>query len=227
MNDKITFVLPSRSRVVSFFETIGNIIENCIEDNYEIICTLDLDDATMNNDVVKSMISKYGKVTAYWGVSNNKVDAINKNCDKIPEDTGIVILVSDDQKFIVKGFDDIIRTDAQTYFPNNKDFCLHYLDGTPARNKIITMNIFGIAFFKRFGYFYNPEYFNVFCDNEVTQIAKITGRYKFINNQIYSHSHPVWGTAPMDDLYKRNEEPISYQKDKETYFRRFANNFGL
>lgn len=224
---KITYVFPSRSREVAFFETLNNIIENSIKDNFEIICSLDLDDDTMNNDAVKDAINNYEKVTAFWGLSTDKVNAINRECDKIPEDTDIVILVSDDQRFIVKGFDDIIRAEMQKHFPD-MDGVLHFMDNTPARDKVITMNIFSFIYFKRFGYFYHPDYCNVYCDNEVTMVAKALNKYKLISNyQIYSHSHPAWGTAPNDDLYKRNEEPISYQKDKETYFNRLSKNFYL
>lgn len=225
---KITYVLPSRSRPTAFFATLDNIIENSVKPDYEIIAALDTDDPLMNNYATKEAIRAYGKVTTYWGLSKDKVSAINRECDKISYDTDIVILISDDQKVIVNGFDDIIRVDAQKYFPNSTDFCLHYLDGTPARDRIITMNVFGFAFFKRFGYFYHPEYCNVYCDNEVTMVSKLLGKYKLISSpQIYTHSHPAWGTAPNDDLYKRNEEPIGYQKDKETYFRHLENNFGL
>lgn len=224
---KIVYILPSRQRVTAFFDTLNNIIENSVKDAYEIIVTLDEDDTAMNNDAVKKMIAKYEKVTAYWGYSKNKVDAINKNVGKIPKDADIVILMSDDQKFIVEGFDDIIRVDAQKYF-KDLDFCLHYDDGTPSSNILITMNIFGIAFYKRFNYLYHPDYANVYADNEVTEVAKRLGKYKFVpNHKIYKHMHPVWGTAPNDDLYKRNEEPVSYAKDKETYFKHLANNFGL
>lgn len=227
MNEKITFILPSRSREKSFFDTLNNIIENSINDNYEIICTLDLDDIIMCNDSVKEKLESYKKVTTYWGTSKDKVDAINKNCDKIPVDTDIVILISDDQKFIVKGFDEIIRMEMIKWFPD-MDGVLHFQDNTPARDKLITMNIMSYNYFKRFDYLYNPEYKNVYVDNCFTETAKRLGKYKLIpNHKIYIHNHAIWGTAPMDDLYKRNEEPISYQKDKDTYFRHLANNFGI
>lgn len=224
---KITYVFPSRSRTSAFFETLNNIIDNSIKDNFEIICSLDLDDDTMNNDAVKEAISSYEKVTAYWGLSTDKVNAINRECDKIPTDTEILILVSDDQRFIVNGFDDIIRAEMQKHFPDT-DGVLHFMDNTPARDKMITMNIMGYKYFKRFGYLYNPEYRNVYVDNCFTETAKRLGKYKLISNhKIYIHNHFVWGTAPLDDLYKRNEEPIGYAKDKETYFRHLSNNFGV
>lgn len=224
---KITYILPSRSRVASFFATLDNIIEYSVKDDYEIICCLDLDDSIMNNKVVKDVIDSYNKVTVYWGLSNDKVHAINREVDKIPDDTDIVILVSDDQRFVVKGYDDIVRIEMSKWFPDN-DGVLHFMDNTPARDKMITMSIMGYKYFKRFNYLYNPEFSNVYVDNEFTEVSKRLGKYKLIpGHKIYIHNHFIWGTAPMDDLYKRNEEPISYQKDKETYFRHLSNNFGL
>ncbi|MEO7045096.1 MAG: hypothetical protein ABI091_07280 [Ferruginibacter sp.] len=223
---KITYLLPSRQRPIAFFDTINNIIENSASDNYEIIATLDSDDESMNNSAVKASISTYPKVTAYWGKSHNKVHAINRECDNIPDDTDIVILVSDDQRYIIKGYDDLIRVEMNRNYPD-KDGVLHFMDNTPARDKMITMSIMGYPYFKRFNYLYHPEYANVYVDNEFTEVAKKLGKYKLMRDFIYEHNHPVWGTAPNDDLYVRNEEPISYQKDKEIYFKHLENNFGL
>lgn len=226
MNDKITYIFPSRLRPTAFFATLNNIIGLSMKEDYCIIATLDEDDPSMNNDSVKADIAKYEKVKVYWGLSKNKVDAINREVDKIPDDTDIIILMSDDMKFIVNGFDEIIRVEMQKNFPD-KDGVLHFMDNTPARDKMITLSIMGILYFKRFGYLYHPDYASVYCDNEFTTVAQKTGKYKLMREHIYEHSHPVWGTAPNDDLYKRNEEPISYAKDKDTYFKHIANNFGL
>jgi hypothetical protein len=227
MDAKIVYVLPSRQRPIAFFDTINNIIENSASDNYEIIATLDSDDESMNNSAVKASISTYPKVTAYWGKSHNKVHAINRECDKIPDDTDIVILVSDDQRYIIKGYDDLIRVEMNRNYPD-KDGVLHFMDNTPARDKMITMSIMGYFYFKRFGFLYDPCFMSVYCDNQFTEISKRLGKYKLISNHnIYIHNHFVWGTAPIDDLYKRNEEPIIYAKDKETYFKNLSNNFGL
>jgi hypothetical protein len=135
--------------------------------------------------------------------------------------------MSDDMVFTQWGFDDIIRTDMQKYFPDS-DGVLHYPDGTPVQDKIITMSIMGYKYFKRFNYIYHPEYRSLWCDLEFTEVSKKLGKYKYLpNTHILKHNHSVWsgGKEKYDALMTRNES--FYHKDKEVYFKRLANNFDL
>lgn len=227
MSYKISYILPSRSRPEKFFATLDNIRDMSAKPDYQIIATLDTDDTSMSNVDVMSRLATYDNVLGHWGKSTGKVNAINRDVKFIPKDTDIVILMSDDQKWTQWGFDEIIRIDMQKYFPD-LDGVLHYSDGTPAANRLITMSIMGYKYFSRFGFLYDPCYKNVYCDNHFTELSKKLNAYKFVPNvQLYEHKHPAWGTAPMDDLYKRNEEPVSYHKDKEMYFKNLDNNFGV
>lgn len=222
---KITYIFPSRSRKDKFFATLDNITILSVKDNYEIIATLDLDDSDMCNDAVKEKLKNYEKVTAYWGHSTGKVHAINLNCDKIPVDTDIIILMSDDMVFTQPGFDDIIRVDMQKYFPD-LDGVLHYPDSTPVQDRVITLTIMGINFFRRFNYLYHPEYVSVWCDLELTEVSKKLGKYKYLpHTKMFRHIHPVWAHEKYDALMTRNES--FYTRDKEVYFKRLANNFDL
>jgi hypothetical protein len=87
------------------------------------------------------------------------------------------------------------------------------------------MSILGRDYYKRFNYIYNPEYISLYCDNETMDVAKILGRYKFVNENIFLHLHPAHGNALNDNQYRYTESfhPI----DQATYLKRKANNFGL
>jgi len=226
MTGKITYIFPSRSRPEKFFSALDNIRDLSESDNYEIICALDLDDTKMNNDEVKEKLRQYPNVHYYFGFSESKVHAINREIKNISQDTKIVIIMSDDMSFIAKGHDNIIRSDMQSYFPEFNGV-LHYLDGTPAADRIITMSIMGINHFKKFNYLYYPGYISVYCDNEFTEVAKKLGVYKLMGTDIYRHLHPVWGLAETDELYKRNEDPHNYDRDRELFFQREKKNFDL
>lgn len=225
MSAKITYVFASRSRPDKFFAAIENIINLSVKEDYVIIASLDSDDKSMNNGTVKNRIKGYKKVSAYYGTSTGKVHAINLNCDKIPNNTDIIIVMSDDMIFEQRGFDDIIRIDMQKYFPN-MDGCLHYPDGSKVQERLITLSIMGINFFRRFGYIYNPEYTSLWCDMEFSEIAKKLGKYKYLpDSKIFRHAHPLWTKEPYDALMTRNES--FYNSDKEIYLKRLANNFDL
>lgn len=224
---KICYAFSSRSRPDKFFSALNNIVSLSAKEDYLIIASLDADDMLMNNlDVIVKM-GEYKNITYVFGESTGKVNAINKNLDLIPEDTDIIVLMSDDMVFTQWGFDDIIRIDMQKYYPD-LDGVLHYPDSTPVQDKIITMSIMGYKYFKRFGYLYHPEYTSLWCDLEFTEVAKKLGKYKYLaNTHILCHAHPVWqgGKEKYDALMTRNES--FYHKDKEVYFKRLANNFDL
>lgn len=223
----ICYIFPSRSRPDKFFSVLDNIETLSAKEDYYIITSLDYDDPQMNNPFVFERMCRYEKVHCAFGISTGKVNSINRETNLISPATDIIILMSDDMVFTQWGFDDIIRVDMQKYYPD-ADGVLHYPDGTPVQDKIITMSIMGYKYFKRFNYIYHPEYTSLWCDLEFTEVAKKLGKYKYLpNTHILCHAHPVWsgGKEKYDALMTRNES--FYHKDKEIYFKRLANNFDL
>lgn len=225
MDYKLVFLLPSRSRPIKFFNTIENIKENCITDNYEIICVCEETDNTMNNDEVRLKISSYPKVTVNFTTTTGKINAINIGLRYLPEDYQILILVADDIVLTVKGFDSFIQEDMQKYFPN-LDGLLHYPDDIPAAGeRQITMPVMGRKLVEYFGYLYHPSYQSVYPDTEQLAVVKRLNKHKFIPNYFYQHKHPCFGKGEWDSLYTYNES--FYQADSNNYFKRLANNFDL
>ena len=49
MSKKIVFKYTSRSRPDNFFRGLRSIIDNCVDNNYEVLCSFDEDDKSMNN----------------------------------------------------------------------------------------------------------------------------------------------------------------------------------
>lgn len=130
MNNKITYILPSRSRPAQFFAFINNLIDYSASDNFEIICVLDEDDESMSSQYASNLINALNtkgiSVTAHYGKSKSKIDACNREIDKISPDTDIVCLASDDFIMTEKGFDEHIRLAFQdgfkglAHFPDNR-----------------------------------------------------------------------------------------------------------
>ena len=222
---KLLFKLPSRERPAKMFAAIENIIEMCVTENYHILCSCDISDSVMTNAAVRDRLNEYDKVTIIYGNSKTKVEAIN--ADIWTQNTWDVLIAhADDMVILQKGFDSFIEQDMHNNFPDT-DGVLHYLDGSPARDKLITWPVIGRKFYDRFGYIYNPQYASVYCDNEQGAVAKLLGKYKFINRQLVNHMHPIWHKSEWDNLYKKNEDKEMYAIDKETYFKNLSNNFGL
>ena len=225
MQANITYIFPSRERPDKFFKAIENIQSFSAKEEYQIIASLDIDDSTMNNKEVMNRLHELKKVNAIYSTSIGKVHAINRDLKYMPLNTDIVILMSDDMVFTQPGFDDIIRVDMQKYFPD-LDGVLHYPDSTPVQDRVITLTIMGINFFRRFNYLYHPEYISVWADLELTEVSKKLGKYKYLPHaKIFKHEHPVWKHEKYDPLMTRNES--FYTRDKEVYFKRLANNFDL
>jgi hypothetical protein len=221
---KILYNFATRSRPEKFFVVLENITNLSRTEDYSIVVTADIDDKTMFNKEVIKKSKKYPKVKVLYGTSTGKINAINKNVH-IFDAFDILVNISDDQLFLMEGFDVEIINDMKEFFPDLDGF-LHYPD-SHAKHLLPTMSIMGRKYFSRFDYIYHPDYVNVYCDNEAMDVAKILGRHKFIDKNIYDHFHPVWGMAQWDEQYRVSENAVSYTKDRETYERRKSNNFYL
>lgn len=223
-NPKIIYKFPSREREDKFFSAVDNIHELSVYDNFEILATFDIDDSVMANERVKERLLKYPKVRAIYGTSNGKIHACNRDMEFSGE-WDIVILMSDDFKFLKRGFDADIILNMFEYFPYY-DGVIHFPD-SHAKFNLITMSIMGREYYNRFNYLYNPEYYSVFADNEFTDVSRLLNKYAFIPEKIMDHFHFIWGMCEKDALYERNENKNNYYKDNQTYLRRKADWFGL
>jgi hypothetical protein len=214
----IVFKYATRSRPNLFDRGIESILNNLTNDNYYILVTCDENDVKMLNHHFKYQDNP--KIKFVYGHSKNKIDAINRDLSYLPEKCDILINMSDDMFFIQKGFDDIIRQD----FNNDYDQCLHYPDGY--RYELITMSILGKQYFDRFKYIYHPEYISLWCDNEQTNVAKLLGKYKFFDRQLFIHKHPANDSSVQKDEQYGVTESFFY-RDQETYKLRESKNFDI
>jgi hypothetical protein len=222
---KISFVFPSRERPSKFFKTLDNLKEFVIREDYEVVCVLDIEDETMNNDAVKERAKAYPQAKLNYTHTTGKVNAINKGLEFIDPEFDILILIADDIEFTMKGFDYEIECDMQKYAPK-LDFVIHYPDQVPqsGRNQI-TMPVLGHEFINYFGWIYEPSFKSVWCDTYMLKLSKRLNKHKFIDKHLYLHNHPIWLKQPYDELMKRNES--LYQEDSITYFKLIANDFSL
>lgn len=209
--------VTSRERPDQLLETIRQYIDMSINSKDMIwLFSFDYNDNSYNVDFCKTIIEmidpdKRGdKCLISSGYQKNKIEAINRDVDAFNGSWDILLNISDDQRPIVKGYDDIIRR----AMPDDLDASLWFTDG---QDKINTQEIIGINYYNRFGYIYNPEFKSLWCDNLSTDLALFLGKIIRSDIQIVRHFHPGWGLAKMDDLYRRNdrfwnEDELTYRK---------------
>lgn len=214
---KILFNFASRSRPEKFFKCLDNIHELSVSDNYVIVAKLDKDDPSMNNQAVVERLNTYPHLYYDFGYSKNKVHAINRDIPK--DDWGILVNMSDDMLFLVKGFDNIIREAF-----DRKDLFVHFPDGH-VQEMLCTMSIMDRVHYDRFGYVYHPDYTSLWCDNEANEVAIRLKAYKYVPTQIFEHKHPAWtGERPDEQLVQTQRY---YYADGRIYEQRKAKNFDL
>jgi hypothetical protein len=217
---KILYNFASRSRPERFFKRLDEITTLARHADYQIVGTLDIDDESMNNQDIWNKINAYSKLTAVWGTSKSKIDAINKNV-YIGREWDILINVSDDLSFKKECFDLDIISDFEKY---GLDTLMHYPDGH-VNERLITQAIMGRIYYDRFGYIYHPDFLSVYADNEMHLVGDRLGKRKFIDRKLFVHEHPIWDKAygEPDALLKHTES--FYPQDSATYNRRLLANF--
>ena len=220
---KLLIKFPTRNRKTKFLTTLRKYYNFLSKKNdVTFLITMDEDDIEMNNDFVKEILNTYNNLIYFYGNSKTKVEAINKDIEKI-EDWDIVLLASDDMIPTVKGYDDIIINEMKNNFPDT-DGVLWFNDGYQG-NKLNTLSILGKKYYERFGYIYNPEYKSVWSDNEFMLVANILGKQKYFDNVIIKHEHPDWGFGNRDQIHQENMKNES--SDKDIFIKNKSTNFGL
>lgn len=217
---KILYKFASRSRPDKFMRCLENIYAFSSSDNYEILCSLDEDDPTMQE------LMPFHNTTYIYGLSNSKVHAINRDMDKSGE-WDILVVMSDDMLFQSYGFDERIRNDFLLHFPD-MDGVLHYNDGNQKDN-VMTMSIMTRKYYDRFGYVYHPDYKSLYCDEEATEVAKLLGRYKYMGDDcvIFRHFHPAWGLSKYDKQYQKTESREMWDHDEKVFNKRKSKGYEI
>ena len=222
---RLLIKFPTRGRPDKFFSALDKYVEMATNlSKIGFVISLDHDDISMNNKAIIDRLNEYKsriKIAYFFGSNKTKIQACNADLDKI-NGWDIVMLASDDQIPIIKGYDDIIRSDMNEYF-RDMDGALWYSDG--GQNNINTLSILGKKYFDRFNYIYHPDYVSLWCDNEHTDVATQLKRIYRSDKIIIEHQHPVYQKTNYDELYVRNESYFNI--DKVTYYERKERNFDL
>jgi len=216
MNILVKF--PTRNRPHIFLRRLSELAS--LSNNIQVLVSYDEDDSTMTPKIVKQAMDMISPIVIIQGEGSTKIEACNRDVSRI-KDWDIIVLMSDDMVCQVENWDEVVRYDMRTNFPDT-DGCLWYSDGY--QDRICTMVVMGKTYYDNLGYLYHPDYTSLWSDNEMTEQAQYFGKLYKSNTCLFRHEHPMNNRSIQNDaLYKRNE-PF-YEIDKQVYDRRKENRF--
>jgi hypothetical protein len=218
---KLVIKFPTRNRPLKFIKTLDKYIRFMDDKTNVVIVTCDLNDTSMNNNDIREFILQYDNVKVFYGDNKTKIEAVNADLTNVEFD--IVLLASDDMIPVVKGFDTIIKSKMQEFYPDT-DGILWFNDGFSGC-KLNTLSIIGKKYYDRFGYIYYPEYKSVYCDNEFMEVGNLLKKQIYFSDVIIKHEHPDWGYGINDAIHQANQ--LNSQHDSNLYNKRKLVNFTL
>lgn len=219
---RILLKCPTRSRPQKVTQTLQKYVSLASKRNLiGVALSCDEDDTSMTRTQTQSEISSILAPMAwhriFYGPNKTKIQACNANMNEIDYPWDIVVLVSDDMIPQMSGWDEVIRSHMQAYFPDT-DGILWFNDGTQG-DKLNTLCIYGRKMYERLGNIYEPCYKSLFCDTELTDRCRsgdLKDRYRYIAQCIIRHEHPGTGYSQnMDTLYAINQK--YWSEDMYTY----------
>lgn len=224
---KILFKYPSRGRPDRFFDGMDSIYRNLYDtENFHVLITADEDDVLMNNDEVRTRLKGYLNHTIIYGKSESKIHAVNRDINNLDYAWDVLVVSSDDIRFCIYGFDQMIRTEMEQHFPEGDGY-LHFLE-KDSQSALNVMTVIDHKYYSRFNWVYHPEYLSLWCDNEQFETAKILGRYVFVPYEIFHHFNPAYGYVGFhkDEMFIRQQE-VGWSIDHQTYLKRKGKNFDI
>ena len=222
--ERVRLIFPTRGRPTRALPTLGGWLARWSGlTDLEVVIGLDEDDETAPH--VRARLDDLRRIAERargaagadgslrfamtYGRPSTKVQAVNRCADAgWPRDHAFdwLVVASDDMVCRLRGWDARIVEDAaadSSGFGLARDCLLHYFDGH--RADLVTLPVLGAMFFRRLGGVYHHEYASEWCDNEMTEIARATGRLiDRTEITIAEHQHPANGRPELDDAtYQR------------------------
>lgn len=205
---KISVIHASRQRPKQAFETLRKWLNRSHNIGLEYIMSLDSTDPTLN---------EYRWLDGQVCINDNKtaIEAINIGAKAA---TGnILISVSDDTDC-----PDNWLVLLKAYLNGKSDFCAKVDDGL--QPTLVTMPIMDRIYYERYGYVYHPGYSHMFCDQELTAVAIMTGKYLKLPLS-FPHLHYSAGKSEFDAVYAKNN--ATWAQGESLFNERLKTNFGI
>lgn len=216
---KISIIHPSRNRPEMALKTFNNWL-NKADFDFEYILSLDIDGLDGYGIFLDALVKRDKNSVTNIGViiyNNNKsaIDAINSAAKAATSD--LFIVVSDDTD-CPEHWDTLLLNELK----GKSDFCAKVDDGL--QPTLVTMPIMDRVYYERYGYIYHPDFLHLHCDEELTCVAIMTGKYIKLP-LLFRHMHYSTGLSQKDELNVKND--ATWAQGQATLDRHALNNFGI
>lgn len=214
---KISIIYPSRNRYDQCKNTLEDwFFKTNLAYGIQWIISVDEDDPQVERYKSMALLGpRMSVVTILVNKNKSVVEAIN-NAAKIT--IGNIFLVMSDDFSCEPRWDIKLRDELE----GKSDFCIKTDDGL--QPTLITMPIMDRIYYERYGYVYHPEYWHMFADQELTAVAKMTG--KFINVPLkFEHLHYSTGKSQKDVVNIRNDQ--TWRQGEKVFNEHLKTNFGI
>lgn len=217
---KITCIHPTRGRKEQALNTATKWLRHAYNPwDIEYIISVDDNDTDSWMSVVRLFPHVDSSSTMDIKVirNNNRsaIDAIN-NAANIA--TGDLLIVVSDDTSCPEHWDSQLRASLE----GKSDFCAKVDDGL--QPTLVTMPVMDRIYYERYGYIYHHEFEHLHCDEELTCVALMTGKYIKLP-LLFPHDHPLTGRTQRDWLNDRND--TTWAQGQSTLDKHALNNFGI
>lgn len=210
---KISVIHPSRNRPEQAYNTFRNWTEKAEDlDSIEYILSFDSDQRDI---YANTFINFQHKIVGLNGPNKSAIQAINTAAYISYGD--LLIVISDD-------FDCPEHWDTLLLqqLAGRKDYVAKTNDGL--QPTLITMPVMDRTYYERYGYVYHPDYLHMFCDQELTAVAIMKGKYIKLP-LTFEHLHYSTGKTAKDALNIKNDH--TWGQGEALFNERLKSNFGI
>ncbi len=192
----LTVIIPTRNRPELLLKTIASAIVNAeLADTFILVCVDDDDQPTINalGDALADQKPDGRLLISIKPREESRGEKYDRALTEAPAD--VYLLAVDCVPFISKGYDRVI-VEAASLFPDNIGVV-----NTPMANASFPGHQAVTAgWVKKLGYTYNPEFPFWFVDHEIDDLARMTGRFVYVDVKCDHHSTRPNTTLRMRDL---------------------------
>ncbi len=199
----ISIIHPTRHRIEQALATREKWLLRA-DNSLEYIFSFDTDDDTIP-----------GYIQGLRAPNMTAIEAINYGASTATGD--LLIVVSDDFD-CPEHWDTLLLNELE----GKTDFLLKTDDAY--QPTLVTLPIMDRTYYNRFGYIYHPGYKHMFCDQEMTAVAIMTGKY-LKSPLVFPHNHYTTGKTPKDEINTKND--TTWEQGEKLYNGRLKINFDI
>lgn len=215
---KISIIHPTRNRKQQALATVHKWLDRADHvKEIEYLLSIDNDDSDTYSNCLTffGYTSKEKDIFPVRNDNKSAIEAIN-NAAKIA--SGDVFIVVSDDTDCFQGWDTALKIMCYSRI----DFCAKTDDGL--QPTLITMPLMDRVYYERYGYIYHPDYLHMFCDQELTSVAIMTGKYIKLP-LLFEHLHYTTGKSQRDALNYKNDS--TWIQGETLFNERLKTNFGI